>query len=342
MTIQRMRSRRGLTAIGTLTLVASVFMATTLAGASTSTPSISQGKISHSHAASLPSIWYINPLTAYPLFNDAAAAFKASAAKLGFKATVVGSSTINIPQQITLIDQAITSGANAVIFCDLDPATYAKTIKAAEAKGVVMITTSCVDTISNYSVGTDNVAFGQSAAKAVAKSAGSRANVVAFGVSMTVPNQAASYNAFVAYAKKHYPGMSVTFVADGGSPSTTATQLESLGQAYPKANAIWFIEGGDVSVIPSSLQHAHIKKGHYFVLAIDALPTTIAAIKSGWVTESLAQCYFWATPFTAKLALLKLAGHGPKQQSWNIPVQVVGKKQLPYKGCPSSYFPAVK
>jgi simple sugar transport system substrate-binding protein len=289
----------------------------------------------------MPSIWYINPLTAYPLFNDSAAVFKAAAAKDGYQATVVGSSTINIPQQITLINQAITSGANAVIFCDLDPATYQSTIQAAEAKGVVMITTSCTDTISNYSVGTDNVAFGQRAANTIAENVGKKANVVTFGVNLTTPNQAASYNAFVAYAKKHYPKMKVTFVADNGSPTTTATELESLPQAYPKANAIWFLEGGDDSIIASSLKHAGKKPGAYYVLAIDALPTTLSEIKSGYVSETLAQCYFWATPFAAQLAMAKLNGNGPTQQSYSIPVQVVGKKQLPYQGCPSSFYPTL-
>ncbi len=292
-------------------------------------------------AASRPSIWYINPLTAYPLFNDSAAVFKAAAAKDGYSATVVGSSTINIPQQITLIKQAESSGAKAIIFCDLDPKTYRSTIMEAEAKGIVMITTSCTDTISDYSVGTDNVAFGQKAAQTIAQNVGPAANVATFGVNMTVPNQAASYNAFVAYAKKHYPKMKVSFIADQGSPSTTATDLESLPQAYPKTNAIWFLEGGDDSIIASSLQHAKKKPGAYYVLAIDAMPTTLAEIKSGYVSETLAQCYFWATPFTAQLALAKLAGKGPTKQSWNIPVQVVGKKQLPYSGCPSSFYPKV-
>jgi ABC-type sugar transport system substrate-binding protein len=293
-------------------------------------------------SAGRPSIWYINPYEPYPLFAVSQKLFQQAAAKDGYQASVAGSTSINIPQQIQLIKQAIASGAKAIIFCDLDPATYKATIRAAEAKGIVMVTTSCVDNISDYSVGTDNTKFGQVAAQTIAKGAGRAAQVVVFMVSNATPNQVASYNAFVAYAKAHYPKMKVVAQEfDGGDPSKTETDLASLPQSYPSANAIWFLEGGTLPAVEQGLRQAGKKAGQMYVLGIDAVPTTISAIKSGWISETLAQCYFWATPFAAQLAVAKLDGHGPKQQSWPIGLQPVGKAQLPYKGCPASYIPAL-
>jgi ABC-type sugar transport system substrate-binding protein len=315
------------------------------AGASfllTSLPIAGASKLATESAAKTaePSIWYINPYEPYPLFAVSQHLFQAAAKKYHYKANVAGSTSINIPQQISLINQAVASGANAIIFCDLDPATYKHTILAAEAKHVVMVTTSCVDNISNYSIGTDNVAFGQEAAKVIATKVGKNAQVVVFMVSKATPNQVESYNAFIKYAKSHYPAMRVIATElDNGDPSKTETDLTALPQSYPSANAIWFLEGGTLPAISTGLSQAGKKPGQIFVLGIDAVPTTISAIKKGWISETLAQCYFWATPFAAQLAMAKLAGRGPKRQSWPIGVQAVGKAQLPYNGCPASFIP---
>lgn len=292
-------------------------------------------------SSSEPSIWYVNPLTSYPLWTDSALAFSAAATKDGYQATVVGSNTINIPQQITDIQQAETSGAQAIIYCDLDPATYTSTIQAAEAKGVVMVTIGCTDTISDYSVGTDNPAWGKRSVVTIAQNVGPNAHVIAWATTVSTPNQIAAYKAGKAYAKVHYPKMTFSLIADNDVAATAASDLESLPTAYPKVNVIWEIEGGTLPIVPAALKHAGKKPGGYYVLGIDALPTTITAIKQGWVSETLAQCWFWASPFAAQLAAAKLAGKGPTQQSWSIPLQVVGKAQLPYNGCPSSFYPKV-
>ena len=205
-----------------------------------------------------------------------------------------------------------------------------------------MITTSCVDSISDYSIGTDNRSFGQVAAKTIAAKVGPAAQVVVFVAGMSVPNQAQSYDAFVSYAKSHYPHLKVLAVeSDDGNPSTTETDLSALPASYPTANAIWFLEGASLPAVPQGLRQAGEKPGKLFVLGIDAVPTTISEMKSGWISETLAQCYFWATPFAAQLAVAKLNGHGPKQQSWPIGIQAVGPAQLPYGGCPASFFPTL-
>ncbi len=110
---------------------------------------------------------------------------------------------------------------------------------------MVMITTSCVDNVSNYSIGTNNVAFGQVAAKTIAAGRGSPCTGRVFMVSKSTPNQVQSYNAFITYAKVHYPNMKVVATElDNGNPSTTETDLTSLPESYPTVNAIWFLEGG--------------------------------------------------------------------------------------------------
>ena len=121
-----------------------------------------------------PSIWYVNPLFSYPLWLQSSNYFKQFAKADGYKATVVGNTEINEPQQITDINEAVAAGAQGIITCDLDPATFQKAIKAAEAKGVVVANVGCVDKVANYSVGTNNVQWGQESAQVIEKAVEAR------------------------------------------------------------------------------------------------------------------------------------------------------------------------
>lgn len=332
---------RGIRYAGAAALVASTVAV--LAPAAASNAARQAGAVARSAATSTkPKIWYVNPLFSYPLWQTSSNYFKQEAATNGYHATVVGNTQLNIPQQLSDIDEAVTAGAQGIITCDLDPKTFGKTIKAAEAKGVVMVTIGCVDSISDYSVGTDNAAWGIESAQIIAKHAGPDAVVGAVGTNLTTPNQAAAYHAFVAYAKVHYPKMHIVATEfDNSDPTKAASETTAMLTAYPNINAIWLFEGFAPSVMPRALAEAGKKPGQLFVLGVDALPATEAAIKSGWVSETLAQCWFWAGPFAAKLIAAKLAGHGPKQQSFNVKLYEVTKSRLPFNGCPASAYPSI-
>src|ERR1700685_43962 len=87
----------------TVLATASLLLGTTSAIAGSGTAfavNFSTSVVAHRDATTNPSIWYINPLTTYPLFTAQQDAFKAAANKYGYAATVVGSSSINIPEQI--------------------------------------------------------------------------------------------------------------------------------------------------------------------------------------------------------------------------------------------------
>jgi ribose transport system substrate-binding protein len=291
----------------------------------------------------LPQIWYINVLTSYDLYNTSQKLFEQYADELGYEAFTAGSSTVDIPEQISLVNQAIASGADAILFCDLDPKSYEKTIKDAQAKGVVMITTGgCVDEISDYSVGTDNYAFGEVAAQTVADGAGEDAKVVIFGTDDTIPSQVTQREGFTDFAEANFPDMEVLAVeSTKADPAQAASKIAAAVVAYPEADVFWFIEGAGLSALPKSLEQAGKLPGDIFVLGIDSTPETISAIESGWVSSSLAQCFFYATPFAAQLAMKKLAGDGPGEQSYPVDVVPVYLSDLPFTECPSSAFPGI-
>ena len=311
--------------------------------AATSAATTTAPVASASTAAELPAFWYINVLTSYDLYNQSQKLFVDSADKIGYKAFTAGSPKVDIPGQITLIQQAIAQGAKAILYCDLDPATYDKTIKDAQAKGIVMVTTGgCVDTTSDYSVGTDNAAFGATAADTLAKQVGPTAKVVVFSTNASVPNQVAILNGFKAQAAKNYPNLKILSVQyDNADPAQAATMMAAALTAYPDVQAFWFIEGAGPSAAPKTLEQAGKKPGDIFVLGVDATPEALTSIQNGWISSVLAQCFFYATPFASQLALKKLNGQGPTQQSWNVGVVPVGKADLPFAGCPASAYPSI-
>lgn len=290
----------------------------------------------------LPKLWYINVLTSYELYNTSQAVFEASADELGYEAFTAGSSTVDAAEQITLINQAVASGADGIIFCNIDPAAYESTIRDAQEQGVVMITSGgCIDEISDYSVGTDNVEFGEVAAQTIAAQVGEDAKVVIFGTNESVPNQVVIRQGFADYAAANYPDMEIlSFQPTNADPAEAATKISAAVAAFPEATAFWHIEGAGLSAAPSALQQAGLAPGDMFVLGVDATPEVLAAIEDGWVTSTLAQCFFWATPFAAQLALDALAGEGPAQQSWSVGVVPVGAADLPFEGCPDSAYPS--
>lgn len=294
-------------------------------------------------AGELPNFWYINVLTSYDLYNQAQKLFEESAESIGYTANATGSATVDIPEQITQINQAVAAGANAVIYCNLDPATYKSTIEDAQAQGVVMITTGgCVDDYSDYSIGTDNATFGEVAAKTIAEQAGKDSKVVVYATNEAVPNQVAQIKSFKDYAAKNYPDLEVVSVEyTDADAATAATKIGAAVTAYPEANAFWFVEGAGVSAVPKSLEQAGKAPGDIFVLGVDSTPETLQAVADGWVSSTLAQCFFYATPFAAELAKLKLNGQGPEQQSWPVGVVPVGPQDLPFAGCPESAYPTL-
>ncbi len=237
--------------------------------------------------------------------------FKSVAAKLHFKPTVAGTTAVNESADISYINEAVAGGAKAILYTDLDPATFKSTVLKAEKAGVVMITIGAVDNISTYSVGTDNVAYAKKSVDVIAQKAGKNARVVLFATNLTVPNQAIQYHTFVSYAKQKYPHMQLLAEeSDSADSGTAAADIRSVIEGYPNVNAFWMIEDASGPIIGKALQEAGKKPGQVFVLGIDALAGTLTEVQDGWVPELLNQCWFSSMPFASELALGKMAGHG--------------------------------
>ena len=237
---------------------------------------------------------------------------------------------------ISQIEQAIADHADGIITCPLDPAAFKGVIDQAKAAGIVVASIGCVDDNATFSVGTDNVAYGQVAADFIAEATGGKAQVGILGTDQTTPNQVKQVDAFKAQIAAKYPDMKVlTWESDNSDAGVAAQKIPAMIQAYPTMDYLWIIEGAAPGAVASSFKEAGVAVGKIGVLAIDAQDSTLQAIQDGWISATLNQCWFNASPQAAKRIIEAKSG---KASPAFIPIEVdaVTKDRLPYAGCPAA------
>lgn len=287
-------------------------------------------------------IWYVNPLISYPAFKMSSDLFEDYAKDHNVVATVVGPSKIDIPAMITGMDQAIADGANGIITCDLDPKAFDAQIKKAQDAGVVVVTIGCTDDISDFSLGTDNKQFGIDAADLIAKNAGEAAKVGIITSDNSTPNQVEQTTAFKSRLEERYPNVTIAaWEYDNSDSATAATKIAAMMQANPDIDALWCVDGNCPAGVESGLNAAGVGPNKVYALGIDAVDNTIAAIEAGWITETLNQCYFIASPLAVELIRSKIEGTTPAERSYGIPADPVSIANLPYAGCPNDVVPTL-
>jgi len=288
-------------------------------------------------------IWYVNPLTSYPAWAASMQKFEDEATEGGYVATGVGPNKLDTATNVSQIEQAIAEGADGIIFCNTDPASFESSIKKAHDAGIVMVTIGCVDEVSDYAVGTDNEAFGIASADAIAEGAGEDAVVGIISTDRTTPNQLAQVTAFEEYIKKTYPDMKVgAWESDNSDTALAAQKITGILQADSSINAIWCVEGQCPGGVATGLTEAGKQPGDVFVLGIDTVDTTIGALEDGWLGATLNQCWFDATQLATNLIRAKVEDQPSDQQFWGIGVDAVTADDLPYDGCSADLIPTLK
>jgi len=315
---------------------------TAVVGASSSLSAPSRSGAAVRHSGKSYNLWFVDGFSFVPAWQTTEKQFKQEAAKLGDKATVVGMSALNPATMVSDMDQAIADHANGILFCDVDPATFKAEIAKARAAGLIVVTIGCVDNLSNYSIGTDNVAYGRFAADVVGKALHGAGEIGFDGTTHTTPNQVLQVKGFKQEAAAKYPGLKVVAWEQGeGNTATDQKVITAMLEGYPGIKAVVCITSTCPPAAQAALSAAGKKKSDIFFLGIDHDPATVAGIQSGWVSETIAQCWFNSAPLAVELMQGALGGHANSKQSWVTATQVVTKAQLPYAGCPSSLIPSV-
>lgn len=278
-------------------------------------------------------LWYVNPLPNTPDWGRSGELFEAAAEELGYEATVVGPSAIDAPAMVSQIEQAIADGADGILTCPLDPAAFEDVIGQAQEAGIVVASIGCVDENADFSVGTGNEEYGRTSADLIAEQTGGQAGVGILGTDQVTPNQVAVVDGFRAQTQAEHPGIAeLVWESDNSDAGVAAQKIPAMIAAYPEMNYLWIIEGAAPGAVPAAFQEAGVEPGQIKVLAVDAQESTLEAIEAGWITSTLNQCWFDASPNAAQLMIDVINGE-QVEDFYAVPVDPVTAEDLPYEGC---------
>ena len=207
-----------------------------------------------SASGGVKSIFFANPLPAYPDWGTADKCFNDETAKLGIKGVTQGPTGLAINDQFVLdrISQAIAGDYDALMAVPITPPAYDSLFERAKKDGMYIATLNTGDATKNqdFTVGTDYPTQGAQVAANIAKRPGQQ-NVgiitnAAGGIGDTI------INAF----KKDLPA-NVAVVAtafDNADPAKTADVAAQMLTAHPEINIIFSWEGTAVAGITTAIK----------------------------------------------------------------------------------------
>jgi ribose transport system substrate-binding protein len=214
-------------------------------------------------------------------------------------ATIHASVNVQAPQDFTPADQlpllngVIAQHPAAIIVVPTDETSLTATFKEAKSDGIKVVTS---DTVISASAAPglvvsqahdNNVAGGAAAADALADAVGKKGTVLVLDTTPGVSTTDQRVQGFQQEIKK-YSGISVLPVQYYQNSPTTATQItEAAVSAHPSIVGIYDsnLSGGQGTV--TGLRSIG-KAGKIKVVAWDATPTEVAAVKAGYIDALIA------------------------------------------------------
>ncbi len=151
----------------------------------------------------------ISKIDGMPWFNRMGEGVTKAGSDLGIKASQVGPSSTDAPQQVKIIEDLIAKKASAIGIVPNDADVLEPVFKKAREAGIVVLTNESpgqpsanwdVEIIDNQKFAADNV-------EEMAKAMGGKGGYVIYVGSLTVPQHNLWADLFVKYQKEHYPEM---------------------------------------------------------------------------------------------------------------------------------------
>ena len=170
-------------------------------------------------------------------FNATSKGIADAAKELGnVNAKTDGPTKANIDDQITFIDNYITSGVDGILFAANDPVAIAPVLKKALGKGINVVgydANSSPDARQWFVNQAQFNGIGKSMIDAMAKEAGEDAGVAIVTSTFTTPNQARWISEMAAYAAKCHPKLKFLETVEAQEDNTLSfTQATTLINKY--------------------------------------------------------------------------------------------------------------
>lgn len=246
------------------------------------------GAATSSDNGGLKSIFFSNPLPAYPDWAAADKCFRSEADKLGIKATSAGPIGLATDNSFAVdrIQQAITQGVDAIALVPVAPEQFNPLMEQAKAKGIRLATlqTGALISLQDFTIGTD---FGGLGA-AVAKGVGDRGGEQKLGLISNAPGVPG--DTILDALKKALPS-NVTVVDtayDKGDPTQTPDVVSRMLTAHPEINVLYSWEGTAVAGMTTAIKEQN-KVGKVVAVTNDLTDQVQAGLKDGTVYGTLKQ-----------------------------------------------------
>ncbi len=202
----------------------------------------------------------------------------------GAKVSVAACDTeSDFEQQIQLIEDAVTQGANAIAFATLDTDALVPTVEAAAEKGVVFVTfnSELNSELPKTHVATDNWAAGEMAGEAIAQACGGTGLYAIIGSSEGVKNNRDRAEGAAAYIEANYPDMELIAIQYANNDLSTAIGLANdFMTTYPEIAAIYSNNETTTVGVATAIEERG-KVGTLVHIGFDSADQTIAYLESG-------------------------------------------------------------
>jgi ABC-type sugar transport system substrate-binding protein len=282
-------SRRTVSALAGVSMLALVAAATTACGSSNSGGSAS----SSSSASAKKTLELIVGTKSDNFYVTMECGAEAEAAKLGAKITVTGPADFTVPEQKPLIDDVVSTKPDALLVAPTDTEALNPDLMQVQNNGtkIVFVDTSSSDPSLGISRITSNNALGgKIAADALAKQIGGKGLVSVITVKAGTSTTDARVAGFEKEIKAKYPNITLlpTHYDDADSTTTAAQDISGDISAHHNLKGVFaanvITAEGTATAVKSAGMSGKIK-----VATFDADPTQMTMLGNGTIQLAIAQ-----------------------------------------------------
>lgn len=253
--------------------------------------------------------YFIALMTGGAAWSRAEKGFNDACAELGINGQYVAPvERNNIVEMATLLDQAITNGADATIGCFVSAELFGPSLLNAQEKGIVTASVQMAlsEEYVDFNIGTDQIKIGVAFANALGElSEGKEYNVIWMcGTANEMGNL--QYDAFVE-ALKAYPNVhSLGMRFDEGSAATANQILADELTANPNLNGVVCLDSSAATIGTASFVDERGFEDSWLTIGIDASADILNYVKSGALDGTMNQDFYAMGYQSVKMAYEKI------------------------------------
>ena len=231
-----------------------------------------------------------------PYWVDARKGMEAEAEKQGVAADFLGPDSDDAAKQVAIFESILAKNPLGIAVSPNDPASVKDVISRARAQGIPVIAWDgpVPDSEVQGYIGTDNVAAGETAGKALADAIGGKGTVAVVIGSLSATNLKQRLDG-LNKALDGYPDIEVVATEESGESMADAqTIAETILQAHPDLTAFVGIGGSDLPGIAGALKSSNTC-GTVKAVGFDVVDQGIEAMRNDCVDALISQKPFGMT-----------------------------------------------